>query len=127
LGGVLWLWAGQPDRAIEHGERALRLSPRDRTGSPLSLIGEAYFFKREFETAAAKLLLAIQEQPGYPHPYRPLAASYVHMGRLIEARAIIGRLRTITPLLVPGTTQLRNAADRELLLSGLRGVVDDAG
>jgi TolB-like protein/class 3 adenylate cyclase len=127
LGGVLWLWAGQPDRAIEHGEKALRLSPRDGTGSPLSLIGEAYFFKREFETAAGKLLLAIQEQPGYPHPYRALTASYVHMGRLDEARAIIARLRTITPLLVPGVAQLRNPADRELLLSGLRVVVDDAG
>jgi TolB-like protein/class 3 adenylate cyclase len=127
LGGVLWLWAGQPDRAIEHGERALRLSPRDGTGSPLSLIGEAYFFKSEFETAAAKLQLAIQEQPGYPHPYRALAASFVHMGRLDEARAIIARLRTITPLLVPGVSQLRNPADRELLLSGLRVVVDDAG
>jgi len=126
LGGVLWLWAGQPDRAIEHGERALRLSPRDGTGSPLSLIGEAYFFKREFETAAAKLQLAIQEQPGYPHPYRALAASFVHMGRLDEARAIIARLRMITPLLVPGVAQLRNPADRELLLSGLRVVVDDA-
>ena len=127
LGGVLWLWAGQPDRAIEHGEKALRLSPRDRTGSPLSLIGEAYFFKREFETAAAKLMLAIQEQPGYPHPYRVLAASYVHMGRLDEARAIIARLRTITPLLMPAATPLRNPEDRELLLSGLRVVVDDAG
>src|SRR5262249_12574560 len=92
LSGVLRLWAGLPDRAIEHGERALRLSPRDRTGTPLSLIGEAYFFKREFDQAAAKLLLSIQEQPGYPHSYRVLAASYVHLGRLDEARAIIARL-----------------------------------
>jgi TolB-like protein/class 3 adenylate cyclase len=126
LSGVLRLWAGQFDQAIEHGERALRLSPRDRTGTPLSLIGEAYFFQREFEKAAAQLLLAIQEQPGYPHPYRLLAASYVHMGRVDEARAIIARLRTITPLLMPGATQLRNPADRELMLSGLRVVVSEA-
>jgi hypothetical protein len=38
------------------------------------LIGEAHFFKREFDDAAAKLLLSIQENPGYPHSYRVLAA-----------------------------------------------------
>ena len=64
LGGVLRLWAGQHHLAIEHAETALRLSPRERTGTPLSLIGEAYFFKREFDEAASKLLLSVQENPG---------------------------------------------------------------
>ena len=80
LSGVLRLWAGQHDLAIEHAETALRLSPRERTGTPLSLIGEAYFFKREFDEAASKLLLSVQENPGYPHSYRVLAACYAHMG-----------------------------------------------
>ena len=73
--------------SIEHAERALRLSPRERTGTPLTLIGEAHFFKRAFGEAASKLLLSIQEKPGYPHSYRVLAACYIHMGRLDEARA----------------------------------------
>jgi adenylate cyclase len=42
------------------------------------------------------------------------------MGRLDEARAIIARLRSITPRLVPSAAQLRNPADRELFLSGVR-------
>src|ERR1700737_699844 len=125
LGGVLRLWAGQPDLAIEHAETALRLSPRERTGTPLSLIGEAHFFKREFAEAASKLLQSIQENPGYPHSYRVLAACYAQMGRLDEARAIIGRLRAITPHLVPSGAQLRNPADRELFLSGLRMAVGE--
>jgi adenylate cyclase len=126
LSGVLRLWAGQHDLAIEHAATALRLSPRERAGTPLSLIGEAHFFKREFDEAASKLLLSIQENPGYPHSYRVLAACYVHMGRLDEARAIIARLRSITPRLVPSAAQLRRAADRELFLSGLRVAVGEA-
>ena len=126
LSGVLRLWAGQHDLAIDHAETALRLSPRERAGTPLSLIGEAHFFKREFDEAASKLLLSIQENPGYPHSYRVLAACYVHMGRLDEARAIIARLRRITPRLVPSAGQLRRPADRELFLSGLREAVSEA-
>jgi len=126
LSGVLRLWASQPDLAIKHAEMALRLSPRERMGTPLSLIGEAHFFKREFAEAASKLLLSIQENPGYPHSYRVLAACYVHMGRLDEARAIIARLRSITPRLVPSAAQLRRPADRELFLSGLCEAVGEA-
>jgi tetratricopeptide (TPR) repeat protein len=124
LSGVLRLWAGQHDLAIEHAEAALRLSPRERAGTPLSLIGEANFYKREFDTAASKLLQSIQENPGYPHSYRVLAACYAHMGRLDEAREIIARLRAITPQLVPSAAQLRDPADRELFLSGLRAALD---
>jgi adenylate cyclase len=126
LSGVLRLWAGQHDVAIEHAEAALRLSPRERTGTPLSLIGEANFYKRGFDQAASKLLLSIQENPGYPHSYRVLAACYVHLAKLDEARAIISRLRGITPHLVPSAAQLRRPEDRELLLSGLRVAVGEA-
>jgi adenylate cyclase len=126
LSGVLRLWAGQHNLAIEHAETALRLSPRERAGTPLSLIGEAQFFKREFDDAASKLLLSVQENPGYPHSYRVLAACYVHMGRLDEARAIVARLHAITPRLVPSAAQLRRPADRELFLSGLRMAAGEA-
>ncbi len=127
LGGVLKLWAGQPDGAIEHAETALRLSPRDRTGTPMSLIGEARFFKREFDEAASRLLLCVQASPGYPHPYRVLAACYAHMGRLDDAHAAIARLRAITPQIVPSAGQLRRPADRELFLSGLRLATEHTG
>jgi TolB-like protein/class 3 adenylate cyclase/Flp pilus assembly protein TadD len=126
LSGVLRLWASQPDVAIEHAETALRLSPRERMGTPLSLIGEAHFFKREFAEAAPKLLQSIQENPGYPHSYRVLAACYAQMGRLDEAREIIARLRVLTPHLVPSAAQLRNPADRDLFLSGLRAAAGEA-
>jgi hypothetical protein len=47
------------------------------------------------------------------------------MGRLDEARAILARLRLITPLVVPPDRPHRNPADHELLLSGLRLAVGE--
>src|SRR6266568_2684175 len=118
--GALRTWAGQHDLAIEHLEISQRLSPRERTGTPLNVMGVAYFFKRRFDEAAAKLLQAIQDDPGFPIPYRALAACYAHMGRLDEARAIVARLRAITPVVVPSDLPYRSPEDRELFLSGLR-------
>jgi len=89
-------------------------------GQPLAAMGRAYFFKRQFDEAAPKLLLAIQDDPGFPTGYRYPAACYAHMGRLDEARTIIARLRAITLLVMPSGAQFRNPEDRELLLSGLR-------
>ena len=124
--GQIRLLAGQHDLAIEHVETALRLSPRERPGNPQSVLGRAYFLKRQFGEAAAKLLLAIQENPGIPVPYRFLAACYAHMGRLDEAQTVVARLRAITPMVIPTNSPLRNPEDRELLLSGLRMAMGEA-
>ncbi|HWZ67447.1 MAG TPA: hypothetical protein VNW89_06450, partial [Stellaceae bacterium] len=70
--GLIRIYAGQHDLAIKHLEASLRLSPRERVGAPLQWIGMAYFFKRQFGEAAAKLLSSIQENPGSPTPYRAL-------------------------------------------------------
>jgi adenylate cyclase len=120
VSGSLRVWAGQPDLAIEHAGTSLRLSPRERVGQPLFLMGIAYFFKRQFDEAAAKLLLSIQDHPGFPFSYRFLAACYAHMGRIDEARATVARLRAITAVVVPSDLPYRNPEDRELFLSGLR-------
>ena len=116
----LRVWAVNPTSRSSIIETALRLSPRERMGQPLFVIGRAYFFKRRFDEAAAKLLLAIQENPGFPPAYRTIAACYAHMGRLDEARVIVAKLRAITPLVVPSVARDRNPEDRELFLSGLR-------
>src|SRR5215471_6534359 len=123
--GVLRLWAGQPDIAIEHIEAALRLSPRARIGNSHNLIGNAHFFARRFDEAVPQLLLAIQEDPSFTVPYRHLAACFAHMGRLDEAREIVARLRAITPVVIPDVSYLRNPEYRELLLSGLRLAMDE--
>jgi adenylate cyclase len=124
--GILRLWVGQPDIAIEHVEAALRLSPRARVGTSLSIIGTAHFLTRRFDEAVPKLLLAIPEDPSFPNPYRYLAACYAHMGRLDDAREIVARLRAITSVVIPDASCLRNPEQRELLLSGLRLATGEA-
>jgi adenylate cyclase len=126
ISGVLRLWAGQPDIAIEHLEASLHLSPRTRIGSSILLIGLAYFLSRRFNEAVPKLLLAIQDDPSFPQPYRYLAACYAHMGRLDDAREIVARLRAITSVVIPDASFLRNAEHRELFLSGLRLAAGEA-
>ena len=120
LSCMLRTWAGQPDLAMEHLATSLRLSPLERTVTPMLAMGSVYFFKRHFDDAVPKLLLSIQDHPGHPSSYRFLAACYVHMGRLDEAHAIIAQLRTITSQVVPSVLPWRRPEDRELFLSGLR-------
>jgi hypothetical protein len=55
-----------------------------------------------FDEAVPRLLLANQEDASLPNPYRYLAACYTHMARLDEARAVVGRLRAITSVVIPG-------------------------
>ena len=126
INGVLRYWAGQPDIAIKHFEAGLRLSPRARIITLAAAIGCAHFLGRRFDEAVPRLLLAIQDDPSHPTPYRFLAACYAHMGRLGDAREILARLRTITPVVVPDVSYLRNSEHRELLLSGMRLAAGEA-
>jgi TolB-like protein/class 3 adenylate cyclase/predicted ATPase len=120
VSGVLRMEAGQPDIAISHVEISLRLSPRARVGTSLTIMGMCHFFARRFDEAVLKLLLAIQEDPSFPIPYRFLAACYAHIGRLEEAREIVARLRALSSVVIPDAGHFRNADQRELYLSGLR-------
>jgi adenylate cyclase len=126
IAGILRLFAGQPDRAIESAEASLRLSPRGKFGMVFSVIGASLLFSRRFDEALPKLLLATQDDPSFPIAHRYLAACYAHMGRLDEAREVVARLRSLTPVVVPRTTRFRNPEHRELLLSGLRLAASEA-
>ena len=120
ISGTLRAWAGLTDDAIKHIDASLRLSPLARVGPSLLVIGVAYFYSRRFNEAVPKLLLAIQESPSAPNPYRFLAACYAHMGRIDDAREIVVRLRTVTTVVIPDASYVRNPEHRELFLSGLR-------
>ena len=125
IGGLLRVWSGQPDPAIRHLDAALRLSPRARIGTSANLIGTAHFLARRFDQAVPNLLLAIQDDPGFPSPHRCLAACYAHMGRIDEAREIVARLRMMAAPVMPDVSHFRSAAHRDLLLSGLRSIADE--
>ena len=126
INGCLRLWAGQPDIAIQHAEASLRLSPRARVGAVRTVIGAAHLLSRRFEEAVPELLLAIEETPNFPTPYRHLAACYAHVGRLDDARDVIKRLRALTSAVMPPIMYLRNGEHRQLVLSGLAMAAGDA-
>jgi TolB-like protein/tetratricopeptide (TPR) repeat protein len=125
VSGIHRVWAGQPDIAIEHIEACLQLSPRARVGPTLATMGYAHFLRRRFDEAVPSLLVAIQDDPGFPQPYRWLAACYAHMGQIEDAREIVERLRAIPAVVVPNASFLRNIEHRELFLSGLRLAVGE--
>lgn len=120
ISGILRVYAGLPDIAIEHSEVSLRLSPRARVGTSFLTIGAAHFLSRRFDAAVPKLLFAIQEDPTYPPSYRYLAACYAHMGRLDDARQIVERLRVLTPMVMQEVGHLRDLEHQKLFLSGVR-------
>src|SRR5262249_55877496 len=128
VGGILRLFAGHPDLAIEHAETALRLSPRARVGTSLSLIGQAHFLARRFDEAVPKLLLAIQDDPTFPAPSRYLAACYAHMGRLAEGREVARPPGPSGAVVMPDPANRGNAEQGELSLSGCgRGTGEERG
>jgi TolB-like protein len=124
--GWLRLWAGHPDLAIEHFETGLRLSPRVRMHDPFLGVGVGHFFARRYDEARTMLLRSMQENPNWVPAYRFLASCYAQMGRLGEAQEIIGRLQTLTDVVVPHATHWRNLEHRELYLQGLRLAVGEA-
>jgi adenylate cyclase len=95
--GLLRIFAGQPELALDHFENYLRLSPRERLASYLNGIGEAHFFCRRFDEAAVNLLGSLERAPGFPITYRVLASCYAHMGRLDDARQIVWRVPFAKP------------------------------
>src|SRR5579884_960058 len=125
--GWLRLFAGQPEPAIEHFNRSLRLNPRAQRGFHLSAIGTAQFIARRFDDAVATLRISLEELPSFPSTYRALAACYAQMGRLDEAHAVVGRLRSLTPVVLRTADSFRNPEHREFFAAGLRRAAGELG
>ena len=118
--GWLRLFAGQAELAIQHFETSMRLNPRGQRGFHLAGIGSAHFVSHRFEDALAMLRVSLEEGPTFTPTHRTLAACYAHLGRLDEAREIIKRLASLTPVVVPTAIPFRNPEHRELYVSGLQ-------
>ena len=121
--GWLCLWAGQADVAIELFEKSLRLNPLRKAPATYS-IGLAHFFARRLEKAAAMLLVSLHDTPNWAPCLRFLASCYAHLGRMRDARAIVEKLKSITPDLIPSGEHWRVHEDRKFFLDGLRLAVD---
>jgi adenylate cyclase len=100
-----WLrsgWANHytrnPDKAIEHFQRAIRLSPLDPMHfNALVGIGAAYFDKDQYDEAIRWIEKALRERPDAVWTYRLLTAAYAHAGRLEEAKRAVVRFLEAYP------------------------------
>jgi TolB-like protein len=100
LSGWLRIWLGEPNLAIEHLARAMRLSPLDPlTPSMQTANAYAHLYTGHYEEAVSWAEQAIREQPNYQSAVRSLAASAALAGQLEKAQRAMARLRQLEPTL----------------------------
>jgi adenylate cyclase len=99
LGSVILGFAGEAERAIEWGERGLRLSPLDpwRSSAFISF-AFGHFHRGRYEEAAAAARKAVQSSPGFSICHLVLAASLAKLERIEEARAAAARVLELLPV-----------------------------
>lgn len=96
--GALRLLYGDLHQAIEHLERAMRISPLDPlTFFTLSYTAIAHFFADRHGEAQQYAERACREQPHFATSLRIAAASHAATGRLEEARAYVAQALELDP------------------------------
>jgi TolB-like protein len=118
-------YAGEPDRAIESLNKAMRLNPLDpRMFLTQSAMAFAHFIAGCDDEAADWAATALRVKPNWPPGLRVAIASNAMRGRLDEARQAMRLLLAIDPGLtiekVCDFYPLRRDADRRRLIAGLR-------
>ena len=98
VGGVMFGWAGEAERAIEWGERAMRLSPFDPWAwSAFHAFALGHFHRGRYEEAARAARKAVQLNPGHSISYMLLVAPLAKLGRLKEAEVAAARVLELQP------------------------------
>jgi TolB-like protein len=98
----------EPDLAIEHVARAMRLSPLDPfMFSMMGVTAFAHFFAGRYQEATAWAEKAFWERPNILATLRIAAASNAFAGRLEEARTAVARALELDP-----TMRLSNLKER---------------
>jgi adenylate cyclase len=88
----------QYERAVDHAQRALRLSPFDPLNyHPYLALAWVNLFTGHFEEAANYSALAIQSNPGFSLLHATLVASHANLGHLDAARIAAEQLLEVAP------------------------------
>jgi adenylate cyclase len=104
--GLILARGGRPDDAIASHEKAMRLSPQDpMMWTFLFGIAMAHFVAGRYEEAVKWAQRSTQRRADFVLPYRFLAASYAHLGRLDEARTALQEVLRLTPEFSLGSLQ----------------------
>jgi adenylate cyclase len=98
MGSVVRGWAGEAVRAVEWGERALRLSPFDPFAFGAWLgVALGRFCQARYEDAENAARKAIQRNPGFSNLHVILAAALMKLGHVDEAKVTAARVLTLQP------------------------------
>jgi tetratricopeptide (TPR) repeat protein len=123
--GWLRSYRGEPDVAIEHFARAMRLSPLDPQIITMEAgIAFAHFLTGRYDEASSWAEKTLWAQTNYITPICIAAASSALAGRLAEAQKAMARLRELDPAMritnVEDWCPLRRPEDLARLKDGLR-------
>jgi TolB-like protein/class 3 adenylate cyclase len=98
LGSVVMAYAGDPDRATEWGERALRLSPFDPMSYvPWLSITLGHFQRGQYEAAGEAAQKVFQANPYWSLAHVLLAATHAKLERLDAAKSAAARVLELQP------------------------------
>jgi TolB-like protein/tetratricopeptide (TPR) repeat protein len=93
-------FAGRDGEAIEHGEKAIRLSPLDpEMALFLGAIAVAHYTAGRYTDTIERSLEAQRLRPGFQGSRRLLCASLAQAGRTDEARSLLATISTEQPQL----------------------------
>jgi tetratricopeptide (TPR) repeat protein len=125
LGGFLRVWHGEPESAIEHFTRAMRLSPLDPEMYRMQAgMAAAHLFAGRFDTASSWAEKAFRDLPSFLMVVGIIAASHALAGEADDARRAMHHLRRLDPeLRISNLTDwlpIRRPEDRATLADGLR-------
>jgi tetratricopeptide (TPR) repeat protein len=100
LSGWLRAYSGEPEVAIEHLARSMRLSPLDPSLYHMQLgTGFAHLLADRFDEASAWAEKACRKEPNYGNAFAVAAASHALAGRLEDARQAMERVCYAYPAL----------------------------
>ncbi|TCU27983.1 TolB-like protein [Rhizobium azibense] len=92
------IWLGEPEGAIDHLTRAMRLNPQDpQICNAQAAMAAAYFFAGQYADASSWAHAAIREQPVHFIATCVAAASHALAGQAPEATEAMTRLRQLDP------------------------------
>jgi len=116
------------DRAVDHAQRALRLSPID---DPLNYhsycaLGLTYLFEKQFPDAVKYSTLAVQANPNFSVTHAYLVASLVRLGNIDAAHSAASRLLEVAPAFSIDAF-VRMGQFRATLMEGLAVALKAAG
>jgi adenylate cyclase len=117
-------FAGDYATAIDHADRAMRLSPFDPISFGFSLArGISHLFQRQLPESVVWLRKAAQQHPRHAPTFLYLGSALTHAGQMEEARVAIRRLLELHPTSTVSWMRQRRRlreGDFEYLLEGAR-------